>query len=48
MSTFHQAAGYLITVASFAGALAMPFVIVAARRSLARIHASTQAEQKEQ
>ncbi|WP_370424333.1 hypothetical protein AB8O64_36895 (plasmid) [Streptomyces sp. QH1-20] len=44
--SFQHAAGYFVTVASFVGALAIPFVIVAARRTVARIHAQT--DQKEQ
>jgi hypothetical protein len=37
---------FFVTYASLAGALATPFVIAAARRTIARIHA--QADQKEQ
>ncbi|MFG2600722.1 hypothetical protein [Streptomyces sp. NPDC048462] len=40
------AASFVISYASIAGALAIPFVIAAARRTVARIHA--QADQKEQ
>ncbi|MFJ3513153.1 hypothetical protein [Streptomyces luteogriseus] len=40
------AASFFITYASIAGALAAPFVIAAARRTVARINA--QADKKEQ
>jgi hypothetical protein len=46
MSSFHQAAGVLISLSSIAAALASPLVVIAARRSIARITA--QSHQKEQ
>ncbi|WP_329169424.1 hypothetical protein OG709_35805 (plasmid) [Streptomyces sp. NBC_01267] len=46
MNSFQQTAALLISLASIAGALASPFVIIAARRTVARINA--QSDQKEQ
>ncbi|MFG2220454.1 hypothetical protein ACGFN1_37600 [Streptomyces sp. NPDC048685] len=46
MNDFHYAAGLLLSLSSIAAALASPFVIIAARRTAARIHA--QSDQKEQ
>lgn len=46
MTDFQQVAGMLLSLSSIAAALASPFVIIAARRTAARIHA--QSDQKEQ
>ncbi|MGW2331660.1 hypothetical protein ACWC5C_38750 [Streptomyces sp. NPDC001700] len=46
MSNFEYAVGFFLSLASIAGAIATPFVIVAARRTVARIPA--QLDQKEQ
>lgn len=46
MNSFQQVAAMVVSLASIAAALASPFVVIAARRTAARIHA--QSDQKEQ
>ncbi|MCT2546257.1 hypothetical protein [Streptomyces atratus] len=48
MTGFQQVAGMLLSLSSIAAALASPFAILAARRSVARIHTQSDQNQKEQ